>query len=276
MSDATVLQQARRDFGGIRVRLVSAIVLAPPVLAAVYLGSPFADAVVLLAGGVMAWEWARICGQPRLGLLSVSLVAPVLCALGASAAGFEPLAGWIAVTGAMAATLLAGRQDQPHPLWFGFGVVYAAVPCLAFLWLVHDPLYGWKVVFWLLAIVWATEVGAYVAGRAIGGPRLAPRISPNKTWAGVFGGLAAAAVAGAAIGAVVPEVALGRLMLLSTLLALVAQSGDLFESAVKRRFGVKDASALIPGHGGLLDRVDGLIAGTLGVAAIAWLTEGGV
>jgi phosphatidate cytidylyltransferase len=269
-----VQRPGRDNPGAFRVRLVSALVLAAPVLGAIYLGSPFAEALVLLAGGVMAWEWARISGQAAAGALGVAGMAAVLCAIAVGALGHMALAGWIAVTGAMAAVLLAIRARHPRPLVCGLGVAYVAVPCLAFLWLLHDPAYGRQTVFWLLAVVWSTEIGAYLAGRGLGGAKLAPTISPNKTWAGFFGGLAAAALVSAIIGAAAPGVAAGRLALLSTLLALVAQSGDLVESALKRLFGVKDSSGLIPGHGGLLDRVDGLMAGSLAVAAFAWLAKG--
>src|SRR5215468_347717 len=111
---------------------------------------------------------------------------------------------------------------------------------------------GRVAVFWLLGIVWATDIGAYAAGRALGGPRLAPRVSPNKTWAGLAGGVVGAALAGAAVAAA-GSAPVGGLALAGGVLAVVAQAGDLGESLAKRRFGVKDTGTLIPGHGGLLD-----------------------
>jgi phosphatidate cytidylyltransferase len=124
---------------------------------------------------------------------------------------------------------------------------------------------------WVLGVVWATDTGAYIAGRRIGGPKLAPRVSPNKTWAGLFGGIAAAGLVGLAAAALVAGVSPWIAAPLSAALAIVEQAGDLFESAVKRRFGVKDSSNLIPGHGGVLDRVDGLLSVSLAVAALSWM-----
>jgi phosphatidate cytidylyltransferase len=142
------------------------------------------------------------------------------------------------------------------------------------LWLAEDPDYGRITLFWLLGVVWATDCGAYVAGRVIGGPLLAPIISPRKTWAGVAGGLVSAAAigAGAAIWAKVGEPA--GLIFASVALSIAAQGGDLLESAVKRHFEVKDSGAIIPGHGGLFDRLDGLLAAAP-VLAAAYLVAGG-
>jgi phosphatidate cytidylyltransferase len=135
------------------------------------------------------------------------------------------------------------------------------------LWLRALPGEGLQTLFWVLALVWAVDTGAYFAGRAIGGPKLAPRISPNKTWAGLGGGVAAALLVGIAAAALTGAKAL-PLAFISAGLAFVEQAGDLMESAIKRRFNAKDAGRLIPGHGGLLDRVDGLIATLLAVAAL--------
>jgi len=137
--------------------------------------------------------------------------------------------------------------------------LWLALPCVALLWLAREG--GGRVtLLWLFAVVWATDIGAYATGRGIGGPRLAPRWSPRKTWAGFAGGMLCAALIGA-----LTAIAAGRsqalpLVLVSAGLAIVAQFGDLAESLAKRRFGVKDSSSLIPGHGGLLDRLDGLLA----------------
>jgi len=134
------------------------------------------------------------------------------------------------------------------------------VPCVCFLWLARDTVGGRAILLWLLAVVWATDTGAYAIGRSIGGPRLAPRWSPRKTWAGFAGGLSSGALAGAGTALVLGLAPALPLVLLSAGLAIVAQFGDLAESLAKRRFGVKDSSGLIPGHGGLLDRLDGLLA----------------
>jgi phosphatidate cytidylyltransferase len=142
---------------------------------------------------------------------------------------------------------------------------------MAIVWLRAQPDGGRSMVFWLLAVVWATDSGAYAVGRWLGGPRLAPRISPNKTWAGLLGGMASAALVGGLMAGVLGAAGLAVAALVGGGLAVVAQAGDLGESLVKRRFGVKDTGALIPGHGGLLDRVDGLLAATPVVALLVWM-----
>jgi phosphatidate cytidylyltransferase len=159
-----------------------------------------------------------------------------------------------------------------EPLWAASGTVWIALGTIAFLWLAADPAAGRATAFWLLALVWVNDTAAYAAGRLIGGPRLAPRISPNKTWAGFWGGVLAAAATGwiAAVLAGGSPLALAGV---SLVLAVAAQLGDLAESLAKRHFGVKDSSQLIPGHGGLLDRVDGLLAAA-GTAALITLGAG--
>lgn len=140
--------------------------------------------------------------------------------------------------------------------WFIGGVLYALLPAVALLWLRLPPDGAW-VVLWVFIVTWATDIVAYAAGRSFGGPKLAPRFSPNKTWAGLVGGVAGATIFA---GLLVVQAGLPRgLLLAAPLFALAAQAGDLFESAIKRRAGVKDASHLLPGHGGAMDRLDGLI-----------------
>jgi phosphatidate cytidylyltransferase len=179
---------------------------------------------------------------------------------------FMPVVALVAVvSGAAAVWALTPGQGRAK-LWSGFGPLYAGLPAIALVWLRGDGLIGRETMIWLMLLVWATDIGAYAAGRTIGGPKLLPRVSPKKTWAGALGGLAASlAVAGGfaalGLGAAVPLVALGAI------LSVVSQLGDLFESAVKRRFGVKDSSHLIPGHGGLMDRLDGFIAAIV----VAWI-----
>jgi phosphatidate cytidylyltransferase len=137
-----------------------------------------------------------------------------------------------------------------------------------------DSAKGLSALILILLVVWATDIGGYFAGRSIGGPKLWPRISPNKTWAGAIGGFAASIVVAAGfvafrLGETVP------LLVLASVLSIASQLGDLFESAVKRRFGVKDSSRIIPGHGGVLDRLDGFVAAVV-LAAIFGLLRGGV
>jgi phosphatidate cytidylyltransferase len=156
--------------------------------------------------------------------------------------------------------------------WFTLGMVYVLVPCLAIIALRADPAVGLKQILWIVALVIAADTGAYIAGRSIGGPKLAPRISPNKTWAGLGGAVVSAAIVGAITALVLGRPSIVPLTAVSAGLAIVEQAGDLAESAFKRHFGVKDASNIIPGHGGALDRVDGLIAVAAAVAGLnAWI-----
>jgi phosphatidate cytidylyltransferase len=155
--------------------------------------------------------------------------------------------------------------------WYIGGFVYAALAALALLWIREraDEANGLRLVLWVFIVVWSVDIGAYFTGRAIGGPKLAPSISPGKTWAGFYGGIAAATLLG---GAWVLYTALPLvLLLLAPLFAAAAQGGDLFESWMKRRAGVKDSGRWLPGHGGVFDRVDGLlpVAILTAVAAIA-------
>ena len=261
---------------GLPVRIVSALVLAPPVLVVLYLGSPYSDVLVCIVAALVAWEWARLCGGGAVGMPGVALIAAVLAASITAALGFYSVAGWVIAAGSAAAALAATRVRLGEPMWYAIGVVYLGTAMLAFLWLRADPFTGRTVILWLIAVVWATDVGAYVAGRSIGGPRLAPGISPGKTWAGLVGGALAAAVAGFAAAVVlgmgtVDLAGLARITLVGAVLAVVAQVGDLFESHLKRRAGAKDSSNLIPGHGGVLDRIDGLLAAALALGGAVWV-----
>jgi phosphatidate cytidylyltransferase len=158
-------------------------------------------------------------------------------------------------------------------LWAGAGFAYAGLTGLTSVLVRLDPLYGFAALIFVLLIVWATDTGGYFVGRGFGGPKLWPRVSPNKTWAGAVGGFVASLVVAIGFAAFNP-VRTVPLLLLGASLSIVAQLGDLFESAVKRRFGVKDSSRIIPGHGGLLDRLDGFVAAIV-LAAILGFLRGG-
>ena len=245
--------------GELRRRILSAAVLIPVALLAVHLGGLALAALMIAAAGMLGWEWSRLCGFAVPHVLGVALVGGlVLIVAGAQAGGAH---GTVAATAAAVAAVCAGismlrRADAALWRWFAAGLVYLGIPCVALLWLRTE---GADHVFWLLCVTWAADIGAFFAGRAIGGPRLAPAISPNKTWSGFAGGMIAAGVVGAAFG-----MALGTRGGLAAAaaahaVALAAVVGDLAESGLKRRFGAKDAGNLIPGHGGVLDRVDSLL-----------------
>lgn len=180
----------------------------------------------------------------------------------------------------LAAVLMAWEwcrmvDRRTAPVLYAFGVPYIALPALSLVWLRSDPASGFETILWLLCVVWATDIGAYAFGRIIGGPRLAPRFSPKKTWAGLIGGMISAAAVGAGMAAWLGLSVMG-FGLLSAGLAVVSQAGDLFESWVKRRFNVKDSSNIIPGHGGVLDRVDGVLPVAVVVAVLAMGLGGGI
>jgi phosphatidate cytidylyltransferase len=157
--------------------------------------------------------------------------------------------------------------------WVALGVVYAVAALLASVAVRLDPVWGFSALMFVLLVVWMTDIGGYFAGRGIGGPKLWPRVSPKKTWAGAIGGLVLSLAV--AIGFAVSGV--GRLLpllVVATVLTVLSQLGDLAESAVKRRFGVKDSSQIIPGHGGLLDRLDGYVFAIIAAAVIGFLHGG--
>jgi len=236
-------------------RLCSALVLGPLVLVLAWLGGwPFA--VLLAAIAVLVWrEWVVMSGiAPSVPALALGGAA-ILTAMAALASGAAP-AGLVALILGLAAVALVA---QPR-CWALSGLLYAAVAGLAPLLLRGDPQIGLAAIFWLIAVVWATDIAAYFCGRLLGGPRLWPRVSPNKTWSGAIGGALFGTLAGVLVARAFGIEATLGLALVSLVASAVSQGGDLFESAMKRHFHVKDSGALIPGHGGLMDRLDGLIA----------------
>ena len=246
-------------FRNLGLRLRSAAVLAPPVFAGIYFGSPWFDLLIIFGGGVMAWEWATICSGGRFDLHGWLMEAGIAVCLASLYAG-SPMLSLIAVavvTGTVAAVSLARGHASPARLALGMALV--SLFCLSFILLRETPDIGLALVIWLVVAVWMTDAGGYFFGKLIGGPKLAPRISPNKTWAGLGGGVLLAASWSAAAAFWAGSYAVGPAMAAAAGIAMIAQLGDLAVSSVKRRFGVKDASALIPGHGGFLDRLDGML-----------------
>jgi len=257
-------------------RVLSSLGLLLPGVGAVYLGGMFFQSVVALCAAVLVWEWLSLCRAPRPGAAAAVLVAVVLGAVVCAAVAAWAWALGLVAGGAIAAAFVARLERLPHPLWVGAGTLYIGLPALALIWLRDDPAHGLPTLLWLLASVVATDIGGYVVGKTVGGPRLAPVISPRKTWAGVAGGLAFAAAVGAVSALSIGSRAVWSLAAASVGVSVVAQCGDLLESAFKRHFGVKDTSAIIPGHGGLFDRVDGLIAAAVGMAALRLFSGGSI
>ncbi len=248
-----------------RLRVISGLTLAPLPVAAIWFGGPYLALLTGIAGAVMAWEWGRLCRGASarrfaFGAAEIELVAIVVVSVGIAAVGAAWVAIAVAVLGAVLVLWTARQQSQGEPAWMALGALWVALPCICLLWLAREEGGGRATLLWLLAVVWTTDIGAYAVGRGVGGPRLAPRWSPRKTWSGFAGGTLCAALSGGATAVVLGVSPALPLVLISAGLAIVAQFGDLAESLAKRRFGVKDSSGLIPGHGGLLDRLDGLLA----------------
>jgi len=245
----------------LRKRALTAALLAPAAILCIWLGAEWWAALMAVAVAGLAWEWVHLCGARARAFPGAAVPAAVLAAGGFALAGWPWLAFVVLGLGAYAGAALAGRGTVVPPNWLGFGVLYIGVAGVALIELRGDDAAGRGNVLFLFLVVWASDIGAYLAGRLLGGPKLLPAVSPNKTWSGALGGLAAAMAVGAGAALLVePRGAVLWAALVAALLGVVAQMGDLLESWIKRRFRVKDSSGLIPGHGGLLDRLDGVLA----------------
>jgi phosphatidate cytidylyltransferase len=263
---AAGVEQGSRN---LMVRVIVALVLAPLAIAIAYAGGWLWIALVTCAAGGLYVEWLMIIAAAR----RTRVVASGVVAL--AIAGFCLASGWIdAALLVLALGLAAVALLSPERrLWTATGFFYAAAAEIASVLVRLDQIYGFAALILILLVVWVTDIGGYFAGRGIGGPKLWPRVSPKKTWAGAVGGFAASLVVAAGFAALGVGKT-GPLLLLGAVLSIASQLGDLFESAVKRRFGVKDSSHIIPGHGGLLDRLDGFVAAVV-LAAIFGFLRGG-
>ena len=264
---AAVEEQSSRN---LLLRVAAALVLAPTAIAIAYAGGWLWTALVTLAAVGLYVEWLMIVGAAHRRRVVVSgvvaLVTAGICLVVGRIDG-----SLLAVVLGLAAVVLLSPELR---LWTAGGFLYAAAAEIASVLVRLDQSDGFVALILILLVVWATDIGGYFAGRGIGGPKLWPRVSPKKTWAGAIGGFAASLVvsggfAGLGLGKT------GPILLLGAALSIASQLGDLLESAVKRRFGVKDSSHLIPGHGGIMDRLDGFVAAVV-VAAIFGLLRGGV
>ena len=229
---------------------------------------------IALLAVMMAHEWTNIVHERRSSQFAIHAASGLCGVLLSITTSVIPTLLAIAVL-TLAAALLDKLRDRPFSQWTFVGVPYIGFAAMAFVVLRSDSVSGIAAIIWLFAVVWSADILAYFAGRIIGGPKLAPRVSPKKTWAGlagaIAGGVAAGAIAGWALG-------YDNLLILAAIggaLAIVEQAGDLFESALKRHFEVKDSGRLIPGHGGVLDRVDGLVAASIAAALIGLAHAGG-
>ncbi len=265
------VQNPQKKTSDLKLRVASAAVLGPLVLLVTYLGGvPFA--LLMLATTVLfLWEWFSITGTRQTSVSALvgfgSLAA--LAILDFAGLGVAGLAAVLA--GAFATFAVAGFSKTGR--WGGEGVLYSGCALFAFL-SIRNSSGGLLFTFFLLFVVWATDIFAYFAGRAIGGPKLWPRVSPKKTWSGAIGGLVLSTAFGVGIVFASGGHDLPFWALLALVLSIVSQGGDLLESAIKRRFDVKDSSRLIPGHGGIMDRIDGLVAAAIFAVLIGALAGG--
>jgi phosphatidate cytidylyltransferase len=259
---------AATDSRNLSTRIIAAAVLIPLAIAIAYAGGWLWTVLVTLAAAGLYVEWLMVVGAAEKRVVATGVAALAV-------AGFFLAVGRIdgalvaLVIGLVAVALTAPERQN----WAAAGFLYAGVAETASVLLRHDAVKGFVALIFVLLIVWVTDSGGYFAGRGIGGPKLWPRISPKKTWAGAIGGL----IASLAVACVFAALDLGKaapLVMIGGVLSVVSQLGDLFESAVKRRFGVKDSSQIIPGHGGLLDRLDGFVA-AVAIAALFGFLRGG-
>ena len=253
------------------LRIGSALVLAPLAVGAAYVGDwPFALFWGVAAVGVL-WEWTSMVARADQRSVLGAGEAALALALALAATGHLLAAVIVLAVGTLGAASLALAERR---IWVAGGVPYAGALALAPIVLRSDGEHGFLAVIFLFAIVWTTDIGAYFVGRTLGGPKLVPQVSPNKTWAGALGGMAAAVVVAVAAAKAAALTNLFAIAMLAVVLSVCAQGGDLFESILKRRFGAKDSSRLIPGHGGLMDRLDGFVTASV-AAVLIGLARGG-
>ncbi len=254
------------------LRILSSAVLAPLALALAYVGGwPFFAFWAIAACGIF-WEWRKVLDDP--GPVPKGLGECAIAVAGANAMVGRPgtAAIFLAIGVAIEAVLATTLRFRA---WAAAGVIYAGALLISCVLLRRDPQYGFVVIVFLFAVVWTTDILAYFVGRFVGGPKLWRRVSPNKTWSGAIGGAGAAIVAGLAVAHYAHLAKSLAAASLALVLSVASQAGDLFESAFKRRFGVKDAGHIIPGHGGIMDRLDGFLAAAV-VAAIIGIARGGL
>lgn len=278
MAEAAPVSSSRSSFGDLRTRILSAIVLVAAAIGTLLLGGlPFV-LFWLAASLAVNWEWQRMTDAGRIVPRTVA-GGVALCVAAALCIQFAPdLAFLVVLAGAVAAGLLAVKGKR---VWAGAGVVYAGVLIVSVLTIrpavaaSFERPFDLRTIVWLFAVVWGTDVMAYFGGRLIGGPKVWPAVSPGKTWSGTLVGIACGALAGVAVAAINPvmPISLWPVLAVGLLAGAAAQAGDFLESGVKRRFGVKDSSGLIPGHGGVMDRLDGFVAAAVLVVLVALVRD---
>lgn len=252
------------------LRVTSAAILGSIAIGITYAGvGPFTFFIVLVSA-VVCWEWGRLVRGAQFDGWLVLHIFSIISAASAMLLD-QAMIAWLCL-GAVGLVTIVGRGSCGDCL-SALGVFYVGVPMLSLIWLRSDEVVGFLAVLFVFFTVWTSDSAAFVFGRAIGGPRLYPRVSPNKTWAGFLGGTLASLIVGVAFGLFIEGTSALCLGVIAVVLSLAGQLGDLTESALKRSFGFKDSSGLIPGHGGLLDRVDGLVLAATVAAAVGGFVD---
>jgi phosphatidate cytidylyltransferase len=265
--DRVSAAKAASPRGNFKQRAATTLIAGPIVLLSAYLGGWIFAGVVIAFALVLFFEWDRMVREVSGDAASIVGLGGVTLALVLAAAEW-----WGATLLAVLATSLAVAALAGHRRgWMAAGVLYAGLGAATLIVVRGQNEMGAMALLWLLLVVWSTDIGAYFSGRTFGGPKLAPAISPNKTWAGFFGGLLAAIVVSLVFSAALRHPWAAHPALTAALVALAVVLGDLLESALKRRFHLKDSGHLLPGHGGVMDRVDGLLGASLLVVGLQLL-----
>lgn len=254
------------------LRIASAIILLIIVVSASWVGGHVFSLMCAILSAVLFYEWNAITSTTPFDAPEAAVTAGFIILLFGALAGFFFSALLIFLALGLVLELTSRGAERSELRWLGLGALYCAIPVVALPLIREDG--GLPLLFLLYLVVWLTDIGAYFAGRHFGGPKLMPAVSPKKTWSGALGGAALAVLVAALFAGNIEGWALLPVMLFGLFLSVCSQVGDLFESALKRTFGVKDSSALIPGHGGFLDRVDGLVVAAVPVALIVALGAG--
>ena len=271
-TDPTTRRSPLARFGSLAPRVGTALLLIPLALGAIWVGGRLYAAVIAAMTIFLIFEWTRLVRQAEFsrGFYALSLTAIVAVVFAANGQYYSALAATL--VGGILATILEWPQRSPDS-WAAVGALYLIVPAIATLWLREQPEVGLKLTVLLFAVVWGADSGAYAFGKTIGGPKLIPRISPGKTWSGAAGGVLTGAVVAALIAVFGGLAPWWYWALVGVALSLASIAGDISESQLKRTYGVKDSGSAFPGHGGVLDRLDGFLFAAIALAILVLLRQ---